>query len=556
MSGDRPRKSKGSTRRSALKAALGAMGVAVIAKPLLAQTHPYYYPSASPITSFSPSTTYTLPATAAPPPLRAPPRTQPALIEPVRFWSDTALQLDALDHSIDAADARAPGPCAASRALALAHIVIADACAAAYDSGYGGLIVRGGRAPANEFAEAFVGGAAARILGHIYTTPAHAHLIGFQRQHFLKFYDSRVLAAWNAGLEFGRNERFTSQWKWETIKAAAVSSLNRAENLRRGEHTVDPFNPDQKFYGVGWGRIPPLIAGLPIASLGPGEPPREQDRAYLQDLEEVRALGVYRPQGPTAEQVRTGIFWAYDGARLLGTPPTLYNKMVTQIAEADGFSTPELARLLALCNIAMADAGIVCWDAKYRYQLWRPVVGIQNALYRRDPEWRPFGAPRTNPPSFALGNDSRRLTAVSMLGGGEYFGSSEPAKDTLPYERACFTPNFPSYPSGHATFGSACFSVLKRVRAERERTRGNPGGLDNVQPFVSEELNGISIDNFRNVPRPYTPLIFRSIDQMIEDNNKSRVHLGVHWNFDCELGARSGVRVADAVYQSTYRRDR
>jgi hypothetical protein len=77
-----------------------------------------------------------------------------------------------------------------------------------------------------------------------------------------------------------------------------------------------------------------------------------------------------------------------------------------------------------------------------------------------------------------------------------------------------------------------------------------------VPPFVSEELNGISIDNFRNVPRPYTPLTFRSIDQMIEDNNKSRVHLGVHWNFDCELGARSGVRVADAVYQSTYRRDR
>ena len=161
MSGDR-RKSKGPTRRSALKTALGAMGVGVIAKPLLAQTYPSYYPFASPITSFSPSTTYTLPATAAPPPLRPPPRTQPALIEPVRFWSDTALQLDALDHSIDAADARAPGPCAASRALALAHIVIADACAAAYDSGYGGLIVRGDRAPANEFAEAFVGGAAAR----------------------------------------------------------------------------------------------------------------------------------------------------------------------------------------------------------------------------------------------------------------------------------------------------------------------------------------------------------------------------------------------------------
>lgn len=559
-SGDRPdRKSKNPTRRAALKAALGAAGAAAVSTPLLAQgQQPYLgYPSAPPATSFPPPT-YSPPATAPapPPPPPVAPGVQPARVDPVLFWSDTALQLDALDHSIDAADARAPGPCAASRALALAHIVIADACTAAYECGYDGFIVRGGRAPANDFAELFVGGAAARILGHIYTTPAHTHLIGFQRQHFLKQYDSRALAAWNAGLEFGRNERFTSQWHWETIKAAAVSSFNRAENLRRGEHTVDPFNTDQKFYGVGWGRLPPLTQGLQVRSLGPGDPPREQDSAYQRDLEEVRAIGVYRPQGPTTEQVKLGIFWAYDGARLLGTPPNFYNKIVTQIAEADGFSTPELARLLALCNIAMADAGIVCWEAKYRYQVWRPVVGIQNALQGRDPEWRPFGAPRTNPMAFALGNDSRRLTALSMLGGGEYIGSSEPAKDTLPYERACFTPNFPSYPSGHSTFGSACFNILKRVRAEREPTRNNPGALDNVPPFISEELNGISIDNFRNVPRPFTPIRFAHIDQMIQDNNKSRVHLGVHWNFDCELGARSGARIAEAVYQSCYRRNR
>jgi hypothetical protein len=41
---------------------------------------------------------------------------------------------------------------------------------------------------------------------------------------------------------------------------------------------------------------------------------------------------------------------------------------------------------------------------------------------------------------------------------------------------------------------------------------------------------------------------------MIEDNNKSRVHLGVHWQFDCTRGAVSGARVADAVYAQAYRR--
>jgi hypothetical protein len=538
-------------RRHALALTLGAIGAASTAGPAGSQGR--YFSEPAPAAS-------TFPPAPTPIPAPAPTPTQQVCgtverVDPVVFWSETALQLDALDHSVEAADARAPGPCAASRALALAHIVIADACAAAYDCGYDGFLVREGRTPQNDFAEAFIGGAAARILGHIYSTPAHTHLIGFQRQHFLTQYDSRVLAAWNAGLEFGRNARFTAHWNWDVVKRAALSSLNRAESLRRGEHTVDPYNPDQKFYGVGWGRTPPLIGGLPIATLGPGDPPREQDLMYQRDLEEVRVLGQHRPQGPTPEQVRLGVFWAYDGARLLGTPPNLYNRIVRHVAQSDNFSTQELARLLALCNIAMADAGIVCWDAKYRYQVWRPVVGIHNAIQGRDPEWRPFGAPRSNPTAFALGNDARRLTALSMLGGGEYVGA-EPAKDVLPYERACFTPNFPSYPSGHATFGAACFTMLKRVRAERDRTRANPGGLDNVPPFISDELNGLTIDNFRNVARPFMPLRFAHIDQMIEDNNRSRVHLGVHWNFDCVLGARSGARVADAVYQSCYRRVR
>jgi hypothetical protein len=526
-------------RRRMLALALGAAGAASASSPSLAQ---------SPWLSIS---------RAAPPlPPEPAPLSRPPGIDPVIFWSDTALQLDALDHSVDASDSRAPGPGAASRALALAHIVMADACAAAYRCDFEGLYVRSGGAPSNEFADVFVGGAAARILGHIYTTPAHTHLIGFQRQHFLKFYDSRALAAWNAGLEFGRNEQFTSRWQWETVKTAALSSGSRGQNLRRGEHDVDPFNPDQKFYGVRWGQILPFLSGLPVRELGPGDPPQEQDRDYLHDLEEVREIGAFRPQGPTAEQVKVGLFWGYDGARLLGTPPRLYNQIVLQIAERDRLSTPELARLLALCNIAMAEAGIVCWEAKYRYQVWRPVIGIRHALYRPEPGWRPFGAARTNPMQFALGNDAQRLTALSMLGGGERNWVGEPVNNALPYERACFTPNFPSYPSGHASFGSACFNILKSVRAEREPTRQDPGDIRNAGPFVSDELNGISIDNFRNQARPHLPTSFARIEQMIEDNNKSRVHLGLHWNFDCARGARSGARVADAVYRNAYRRYR
>ena len=268
----------------------------------------------------------------------------------------------------------------------------------------------------------------------------------------------------------------------------------------------------------------------------------------------MRQLGAYRGEQPTDAQVRSGLFWAYDGARLIGTPPRLYNQIVRQIAEDDAMSVPEMARLLALCNLAMADGGIVCWEAKYRYGVWRPVVAIRHLLRHPHNEWFPLGSPRTNPTQFALGRDTQgRATAQNFLGASES-QLPEPASRTLTYKLAAFTPNFPAYPSGHATFGSACFTMLRKVRAERGRTHANPDRLNPAIDFVSDELNGVSIDNFTNRPRPYVPLSYGSIGQMIEDNNRSRVHLGVHWNFDCARGAESGARVAERIYADAYQR--
>jgi vanadium chloroperoxidase len=88
----------------------------------------------------------------------------------------------------------------------------------------------------------------------------------------------------------------------------------------------------------------------------------------------------------------------------------------------------------------MADAGIASWFYKYKYQLWRPVLGIReyddsfwaggepvsHGLHPRcDPWWVPLGSPRTNEPG-----------------------------------RRSFTPPFPAYPSGHATFGAAAFEAI------------------------------------------------------------------------------------------------
>lgn len=73
-----------------------------------------------------------------------------------------------------------------------------------------------------------------------------------------------------------------------------------------------------------------------------------------------------------AAQTAKGFFWAYDGAILIGTPPRLYNQMIRRIAVTYASSADlssevnnaDFARLLALTNVAMADAGIFSWKEK------------------------------------------------------------------------------------------------------------------------------------------------------------------------------------------------
>jgi hypothetical protein len=127
---------------------------------------------------------------------------------PVLFWNDTSLQLVALDHSIDAKDARAPGPCASARALGLAHIVMADAVAAAYPVDFEGLYVRS-RAPIRGFPDVFVGGAVAWILEFIFGTPAHSQLIGSQRLRFLCATLRRCASWGHCGASGQRPRRFS-----------------------------------------------------------------------------------------------------------------------------------------------------------------------------------------------------------------------------------------------------------------------------------------------------------------------------------------------------------
>lgn len=443
------------------------------------------------------------------------------------FWNDVALEANKEDHTNTPREAG--GPTYSARALALAHAAMADAFAGAHGAAspfppaFTPNLSPGGPAlPA-----AALGGAAHAVLSAIHTrqTP----FFDASRTAFVQQLAGADPAAVQGGLAFGEKVAQAILDRAATDGSQDETNSNDKSGYvplgLNGTHAPDPLNPDQGYYGWHYGNVRPLALERreALAALPP-PPPRTYEARYLRDYAEVYRVGRKPGPGgrPTDEQVRIGVFWAYDGVKGIGTPPRFYNQILREIGKADCLDEAEWVAMLAQANIAMSDAGIVAWHAKFLYNVWRPIVGIRNHVEisgrsdeRRDPAWEPLGAPASN--------------------------GSNGGKD--------FTPPFPAYPSGHATFGAACFTALKRFRQLRNH-RADPDRID--IKVVSDELNGVTTDADGVTKRPRVEQHFRSIEEIIEQNLVSRVLLGVHWRFDGDGGKESGVKVGRRVADSVY----
>ncbi len=158
-----------------------------------------------------------------------------------------------------------------------------------------------------------------------------------------------------------------------------------------------------------WGFVAPFGMNSSSQFRPPG-PPSLDSQQYAADYEEVKELGAAVGSTRTEDQTEIALFWA-DGAGT-ETPSGHWNSIAQVIAAARGNTLEENARLFALLNIAMADAAICAWDAKYTFDFWRPVTAIA------------FVEPELNWMSFIV------------------------------------TPPFPDYVSGHSTFSAAAATVL------------------------------------------------------------------------------------------------
>jgi len=226
-----------------------------------------------------------------------------------------------------------------------------------------------------------------------------------------------------------------------------------------------------------WGMVAPFTMPSSAHFRPPG-PPALTSAKYAADYNEIKALGRAIGSTRTADQSEIALFWA-DGAGTQ-TPPGHWNSIAQQVGADLGNTLEDNARLFALLNLAMADAAICAWDAKYTFDFWRPVTAIRNGdldgnpATERDPTWSSF----------------------------------------------IVTPPFPDYVSGHSTFSSAAATVLAMFY-----------GTDNIGFTTgSDFLPGIT--------RSYS-----SFSAAAEEAAVSRLYGGIHFRSANEDGLHAGLNI-------------
>jgi hypothetical protein len=300
-----------------------------------------------------------------------------------------------------------------------------------------------------------------------------------------------------------------------------VMGVDHFPSDQPGHWRQDPISLGRVALGAHWGEVKPFVMTSGEQFRAP-PPPAMTSAEYTEAFNEVKRLGgdgITTPTERTEDQTFAGIFWAYDGTPSLCAPPRLYNQIAVDIAKQQGTDAVGMARLLALMNVALADAGIAIWESKFYYDLWRPVGGVREA----DVGMGPSGAGDGNPDTIADPNWMPLGAPGSNLNGPN------------------FTPPFPTYPSGHGGFGGALFQILRRFY-----------GTDEIPfTFVSDEFNGTTRDNAGNV-RPLRPRSFSRLSEAAEENGQSRIYLGIHWAFDKTEALTQGEQIADYVFFRTY----
>ncbi|MET8259030.1 carbohydrate binding domain-containing protein [Micromonospora sp. NPDC005553] len=246
-----------------------------------------------------------------------------------------------------------------------------------------------------------------------------------------------------------------------------------------------------------WGLVTPFALtsgrqfrpGLPAGATGYADLLGKQE--YRTQVQEIRDYGGRTSSVRTPEQTQIAFFWANDLGGTYKPPGQLFSH-TRIVSEQRQLGILANARLFGLVALALADAAIAAWDAKYQtpIDLWRPVTAIEAM---EGPGWQPLSKTREGVP---------------------------------------YTPAFPAYISGHATFAGAWSAVMKRFF-----------GTDAIAfDATTDDPHAVG------VVRHMT-----GFDHAAEENALSRIYLGVHYRFDADAGLATGRSVGAYVFANRLR---
>lgn len=431
----------------------------------------------------------------------------PAASQQMRYWVDIAIECVRVDHTPSLSSGDQTGPFFSARALGMALGALNDGYVLAKGSGTQ-LLMLGLTAPSGLEKKITAAAACHQLLLHRY--PKQTTSLNEAWDFWTSLFNI-------SSLPMDHSETFGRQ-VGDAVHLLGIRDrqIGTAMNYSPGlayRHGAPPSEPLQTFAGTEWGHANPLVS---TRVHGFAQPPGRTgaltvapNAHFASDFQKVQSKGASQPRARSREEEVIGIFWGYDGPPELGTPPRLYMQVVLtvldeiEVRNPGGLSEQEELLIVASTALAMADAGIDAWHYKYsdEHMMWRPALGIPNGLGTLVPPetgWLPLGRPDTNRRGINL------------------------------------TPNFPAYPSGHATFGAAAFQLLRLYLKHKQLADFDPmNGKDNVSfCFVSDEYNGRNKDPRTDMPRSKLPINYPSLWDAIIDNSVSRVYLGVHWQFD------------------------
>jgi membrane-associated phospholipid phosphatase len=178
-----------------------------------------------------------------------------------------------------------------------------------------------------------------------------------------------------------------------------------------------------------WGQVTPFVLDSGN-QFRPAPPPALTSNAYAAAINEVESLGSATSTTRTAEQTQIGQFW---------NPPiqNFWNQIAETVALSHHSDLPTTARLFAALNLSFADSAIAFYDAKYTYQLWRPVTAIRladtdgNPNTVADPNWLPLAGNTAADPSYPGAHSTISAAGADVLasfyGDKQHFSLTSPA---------------------------------------------------------------------------------------------------------------------------------